>query len=592
MATTGARVPRALSLVAAVTLVVAACGGGTSGGGSGGGGEAAAGGTVYMLMTTDSAGSDQFQDMDPQRAYTGEDMAFFSATIRQSLTAYKYSTDPTEATTLVPDSATDLGTANADATEWKFTLRDGLKWQDGTPVTCADYAYGTSRVFATDVIVGGPTYAIAYLDIPSNEDGSSQYPGPYTATPEQQALYDAAVSCDGNTITFKLNQGVADFNYTVTLGFGAVPNPKDHPGADTGEGYTTAPWSDGPYMIEGYTPGKGGNLTLVRNPNWDSSHDGGYRGAYPDKWVVQLGLDPAIVDQRLMASKDEDAFALQYGFIQPENLATIFTDPKTTAPDYAGRAFSDFDPYASYIWIRNDKVPNVKIRQAMAVALDRAALQANAGGDFAGELGDGVIKPNIGQDYAPTGWATDLFGAPIPPEGDPELAKKLIAESGEPAPTLTYDYGKGAVGDKAAAIVQDSLQKAGFTINLNPIESGYYGFIFDTEKQHEFGGSGWGADWPNASTVIPPLLTPTGGFGLSRVEDPAWLAKVKDAQTTLDRAAQAKKWQDLNREAMQQVYVIPTVFGLAQNIAGNGLGNVYKWAPYGSWSYGQIYVKQ
>ena len=53
---------------------------------------------------------------------------------------------------------------------------------------------------------GGPTYQIQYLDIPVDEDGASQYPGPYTATPEQQALFDEAVSCDGKTITFQLSQ--------------------------------------------------------------------------------------------------------------------------------------------------------------------------------------------------------------------------------------------------------------------------------------------------------------------------------------------------------------------------------------------------
>ena len=79
------------------------------------------GGTAYLLMTTATAGSDKFGQMDPQRIYTGEDLAFFGATIMQSLTAYKYSADPKEATGLVADAATDTGTANADApARWSF----------------------------------------------------------------------------------------------------------------------------------------------------------------------------------------------------------------------------------------------------------------------------------------------------------------------------------------------------------------------------------------------------------------------------------------------------------------------------------------
>ena len=381
-------------------------------------------------MTTATSNGDKFTDMDPQRIYIGEDIAFFSATIMRSLTQYKYSADQKEGTSLVPDAATDIGTPSADAKTWTFTLRDGMKWQDGSPLKCEDFKYGASRTFAIDVIVNGPTYVIPYLDIPKNADGSSQYPGPYKATPEQQALFDKAVVCDGNKITYHLSQPIADFNYTATLGMGAVPNPTDHPGVDTGEEYTIKPWSDGPYMIDSYTPGTGGSLDLVRNPNWDTSQDAGYRGAYPDKWVVQIGLDPQVADGRLMQPTGDDQYALGYGNVQTQNFGTVFTDAHTAAPDFAGRAFSDYDPYVRYWWINVNKVKNEKIRQAMAVALDRDSIRAAAGGDFYGDLGDGLIKPNIGADYAETGWATDLFGQAVPASGDTELAKKLIADFG------------------------------------------------------------------------------------------------------------------------------------------------------------------
>ena len=447
------------------------------------------------------------------------------------------------------------------------------------------------------VITNGPTYILDYLDIPKNADGTSQYPGPYTATPDQQALFDKAVTCDGNTITYHLAKGIADFNYTVTLGLGAVPNPTDHPGVDTQEEYTTDPWSDGPYMIDSYTPGNGGSLVLVRNPNWT---DDGYRGAYPDKWVVEFGLDPQILDQRLMQPTGDDVYALGDGNIQPQNFSAIFSDAKTAAPDYAGRAFSDYDPYTRYWWINLDSVPNVKIRQAMAVALDRDSIRAAAGGDFYGDFADGLIKPNIGQDYAATGWAEDLFGQPISPSGNPDLAKQLIQESGEAAPTLTFDYSKSPVNDQIAAIVQSSLGNVGFNIKLNPIESGYYAVIGDPTTQHDFGASGWGPDWPNASTVIPPCLTGAtdttdGANDNSRVNQanqPDFVAGVDDALSTLDRSQQASKWQALNKESAQQAFYIPNVFSLSQVIAGDKLGNLYKWPAYGSWPYAQVYVKQ
>ena len=68
-----------------------------------------------------------------------------------------------------------------------------------------------------------------------------------------------------------------------------------------------------------------------------------------------------------------------------------------------------------------------------------------------------------------------------------------------------------------------SLAKAGITVKPNPIEPGqYYGVVFDPEKAHELINAGWGPDWPNASTVIPELFTPTGGFNLSQFDDQAF----------------------------------------------------------------------
>ncbi|HEY7025068.1 MAG TPA: ABC transporter substrate-binding protein [Candidatus Limnocylindrales bacterium] len=552
-------------------------------------GPATFGGTITMLThATD------FDYYDPQRVYTGEDLWFFGATVMRALVAYKYSPDAAENTTIEPDMATDTGTPNADATSWTFTLRDGLTWQDGSPLKCADIKYGVSRTFATDVIIGGPTYAIAYLNIPKNDDGSSQYPGPYTATPDQQALFDAAVSCDGNVITFNLAQTVADFNYTTTLGFGAVPNPIDHPGVDTGENYVgDAVWSDGPYKITTYSPSEGGSLVMERNEQWNRASDN-HRGAYPDKWVVKFGLDLKVIDQRLMESNGADASAIDYFNIEPENLTTVFADAHTPNAQFEGRAFSDFDPYTLYYWINTRTITNRDIRAAMAAALDRGAIRLNAGGEFVGDFADGAIKPNTGQDYAPTSFWDSLLGKAIPVNGDPDYAKTLIANSGEPAPTIRWNYPITPTGDRNAAIVQQSLEKAGFKVKIEGIDpTHYYSTIFDNELKGDAGSSGWGPDWPNASTVIPPLFTDAGGFNLSNVSDdsgiPDWLEQVADAQTTIDRAAQAAKWQDLNKKSVEQVWIIPTFFNLAQNMGGTNVGNLYR--SNGSWPYGVLYLK-
>lgn len=568
-----------IAAIAAGALLLSACGGGGGSSSSSGGPAPKKGGTIYMLTV-----AEDYDTLDPQIMYTGEDLALFGATMFRTLTVYKVSPDNAEGTTLAPDMATDTGRVSNGGKTWEFTIRDGVKFETGATVGCSDIKYGVSRTFDQEITGGGPTYAIAYLDIPSDAEGASVYKGPFNTDPSNDvAAFDKAIVCsaDNKTITFNLKQPVPDFNYTVTLA-SFSPVPKD---ADTGAEYTKRPVSSGPYKIGEYKPGKGGKLTLVRNDQWSAESDS-YRLALPDVWQTDFGLADTLIDERLMASQGNDAFAIGYG-LTTANLAPVFDDEK-----YANRRVNNYDPYTRYMAINTKLVPDAKVRQAIGVALDREALRLNAGGKYAGDFADGAIKPNIGIDYAPTKLWDGALGQTVPPTGDPEFAKKLLAEAGATNVTITFDYAaSGGDADKAAAIVQSSLAKAGITVKLNPIEPGqYYGTIFAGE--HELMGAGWGADWPNASTVIPPLFTVAGGWDLSQIDDPDFNAKVQAAQVELDRQKQATMWQELNTYAATQMWIIPTRFGLEQRLTGTAVGPVFIWPAYGSWPYPTMGVTQ
>ena len=256
---------------AGLALSAAACSSSTATSGSSTSAAAAAvkGGTLNILMST------QTEHWDPQRVYVGVNIEAGNRLFTRTLTTWTATTSDTEVPKLVGDMATDTGTVSNGGKTWAFTLKDGLKWQDGTPVTADDVKYGISRTFAVDVITGGPNYAYSFLDIPKDADGSSSYKGPYAKT--GQALYDKAVTVSGNTITFNLKQVVNDFNNTVTMtAFAAFKATKD-----LGDKSNFDIFSNGPYQLDGtWTAQKGGSF--VRNTNWDQATDT-VRKAYPDK---------------------------------------------------------------------------------------------------------------------------------------------------------------------------------------------------------------------------------------------------------------------------------------------------------------------
>ena len=75
-------------------------------------------------------------------------------------------------------------------------------------------------------------------------------------------------------------------------------------------------------------------------------------------------------------------------------------------------------------------------------------------------------------------------------------------------------------------------------------------------------------------------------------------AAVDAALAETDRAKQAPLWQALDKQAAEQMWLIPTFFGLTQRMAGSKIAtvadpeSVYLWSAWGSWPYGDMYVKQ
>jgi peptide/nickel transport system substrate-binding protein len=527
--------------------------------------------------------------LDPSRIYTGRDLAFMNSFHTRTLVAYN-PVPGTAGANLVPDLATNTGVPSNQAKTWKFTLRPGTKFEDGTPITCEHVQYGTSRVFAQDVINNGPTYLLSWLDIPKDKDGNSIYVGPYKSTKAAQAAYNKAVSCsaDHRTITFQLNKSIADFNYLATYGVISPIQQKK----DTGDKYDLWPQSTGPYKI---VQNDKTQLRMVRNSNWSKATDP-IRTPYPDEVIIQFGLAEEVIDQIML--EDSIPSAINFDGPLPTNRDKFFTDVK-----FKNRRMNNSDPYANYIAFNVKAMPCLEIRQAMYYSRDAKALLDYAGGPvYAGSYATGVISPLVATDYAPTK-VVGPGSADFMPEGNIPKAKALmeIAKTKCPADYkkatedgITVDARQSSTLNDTIPINQAAYARAGIKVNYNIISSGYYSTVMNPAKQKDMSGSGWGADWANASTVIPELFASFGGFNLSQnTADPAYKAfedKVNLAMKTTDRAKQAAMWKELDAYAMKQMWVLPTVFGKAQEIWGSQLSNVFFWVPQGNPAYGKIWI--
>jgi peptide/nickel transport system substrate-binding protein len=556
------RIVAALATTMGLALAVSACGSNTtpsaSTSTSASAGPASAGGTLNILSSL------PVDHWDPQRVYIGANIEAGNRMFSRTLTTFGPVAKDGDPAEIVADAATDTGTVSSDAKEWKFTIKDGVKWEDGKAVTCEDFKYGISRTFAVDVITGGPNYAIQYLDIPKNKDGSSAYAGPYKKT--GQALYDKAVTCAGTTITFKMAKPSGDFNQAVTMtAFGAFRADKDQ-----GEKSNFAIFSDGPYKLEGtWTSSKGG--TFVRNENWDASTDT-IRKAYPDKIVFDESLTAETLYERLLADQGNDKNSIPNGDNAPATaLANIATQAE-------GRYTIVPSPYTRYLVpnFKSKVMSNDKAREALALATDRAAYVTAYGGDQVAKATNSLINPAL----------SSFPNTPLPAgdKGDPAKAKTILEQAGLTLPVkINVAYRKSDTNDKVFSGMKTGWDAAGFDTNLIGIPADqYYPTLQspDSAPKYDVYWAGWGADFPSASTVIPQLLDSrsqisSGGPGQDYgYFDNADFNAGIDKAYALTGAEADKAWGQLDADASTKYFaVIPLindqfVFAHGSNVEG------------------------
>ena len=510
------------------------------------------GGTLTVLN------SEAQSDFDPARLYTSGGGNVPSLVFRTLTTRNRE--DGAAGAKVVPDLATDTGRPNKDATVWTYTLKKGLKYEDGTAITSADIKYGIERSFAPE-LSGGAPYLRDWLV------GAADYQGPYK---DKKGL-SAIETPDARTIVFHLNKPEGEFPYLATqTQFTPVPKAKD-----TGTKYEEHPISSGPYKVV-KNENDGEHLVLERNKYWSTATDA-ERKAYPDKVDVRSGLDSSVINQRLSASQGADAAAVTTDTnLGPAELAKVSGDK-----ELASRVGTGHFGYTNYIAFNPTVKPfnNIKVRQAVSYAIDRSSVINAAGGSALAEAATTYLPNQKSFGYTPY----DLF--PAGKTGNAAKAKELLAQAGYKnglTVTLTHSNAKDfETSPEIATAIQDALKKAGITVKLQGLEDNdYRDKIHNVKTEPGFFLAHWGADWPSGGPFLAPIfdgrqiVKDGSNFNNGLLNDKSVNAEIDAINKLTDLDAAAKRWGALDKKIGEQALTVPLFHPVYKRLVGKDIKNV------------------
>lgn len=588
MRITRKRASVALALAAALSL--SACGSDGNGGGESGGSKVnldnkaltsvfnpsdEKGGTIKMGLAGEWGDT-----VDPGETYYGYSWNLLRNYAR-TLVVFK-SAPGAEGNELVPDMATSLGKATDGGKTWTYTLKDNLKFEDGTPITSADVKYAVLRSTDKTTFKNGPAYFEGLLNLPKG------YDGPYRT---KDMNTDSAIATpDAKTIVFKLKTPFAGFDYLAQLPQTApVPQAKD-----TGAKYRDHVISSGPYMFEGnFNPTTG--FKLIRNPNWDPATDEN-RKALPDAFEIKLNMDPDDVDNQIIAGTlDVD---IAGSGVQPAALPKVLTQK-----DLQARADN---PTTARLWYTsiNPTVPpldNIDCRKAIQYGMNHKSYQNAFGGEFAG----GAIASTVLPPAIPGQEEFDLYGKKDSPTGDVKKAKAALEACGQPDGfETTMGYRDDRPKEKAEAeAFQQALAKVGIKVTPKALPSGDYFSAtcglpsYVVKNSIGMCANGWQADWNDgygflSQIVDSRVIRAGGGSSNTSVRIPAVDKLLDEASVELDVDKRNALWAQIDKAVMEEAVIYPGVYAKAVLLRSKNLTNVFVTDAFAMYDYTAMGVKQ
>lgn len=403
--------------------------------------------------TLNVASKDAAASLDPTIAY--EEISTY---VMQPLFATLVTYGVTD-TSLVPDLA-EHWELDAAGTTYTFTLRAGLVYSDGTPITAGDFKYALERALTTADSPFGPFL----VDITGA-----------TEVLEGKAKDCAGIVVDGpRTLRITLARVSPAFLYVLAMKF-ATPQRPDYVAA-AGDQLRRRPLASGPFMLESWDEGSA--IVLVRNPHYWRADE-----PYLDK-IVLLENVPRDT-QFLMFERGELDSAER---LSPPDYVWIQDQP-AWAP-YIHRA-SLMQVFAARMNVTVKPFDDRRVRQALNYALDKqhsVRLLNNAA-----VASHGMLPPG-------------MFGrddALVPYPHDPDKARALLAEARYPNGfDVEFTTQNDEIGERLAASLQADLADVGVRVHVRLMSFATFSTVVGNADGPAFSLTSWIGDFPDPTNFL------------------------------------------------------------------------------------------
>ena len=412
-------------------------------------------GGVLRLATIDD-----IRSLDPAAVYGGTE-----AQLDPLLYAGLLDVDHEGALSL--DLAETWDTA-ADGLSYRFVLRRGARFHDGSEVTSADVKRSLERSLH-------PSTPNPYGSFYESLTGYAEYAA-------GKALHLPGVEITGPyEVTFHLWRPDATFPKLLTLHSARLVCPS------AGDRYdeSFAPCGAGPFKL---APGgweRGRQLTLVR-------HDGYFRAGLPYLDGVTMLFGMPTLTQRFKL--ESGALDVVSEFSAPD-MASFRADPRWAAS-------SGVEPFRQ-VWgeSMNVEAPpfdNVEVRRAVAAAIDRAQWV---------KLKPGVLRAT-GQLLPPSidGFRADFPGQTFDPAAARDHMAKAGLAGGWPKP-IPYLVVKQDIMELTSQLLAEALAPLGLHLDIRL--ASYPTFMARTHARGlaSMSHQGWQQDYADASDFFEPLFS-------------------------------------------------------------------------------------